>query len=68
MNSDQGLELWNAKWVLMNGFVVCSVCMQKQSLSSSCQAFVHEDGCRSAAEGDVLPWVDLHDILDNARG
>jgi hypothetical protein len=68
MSTDQSLTLWNTRWTLVAGVVVCGECLQGQRLSRSREPFEHEAGCRHAEEAGSWPWAELHDVLDAARG
>lgn len=68
MNADQSMALWNSYWLLEAGVVVCRKCLQGQRLSEGDQPFVHKDGCVNAGDGGSSPWVELHNVLDSARG
>lgn len=68
MNTDHAIILWNTRWTLIGGVVVCGQCLQGQSLSENPQRFEHGPGCSNADESGSQPWSDLHDILDASRG
>lgn len=67
MESERAIEQWNAKWMIVAGRSVCTVCLESQALEDCDSPFLHADTCPgSDVEGH--PWVALHHILDNARG
>jgi hypothetical protein len=68
MYANQSMTLWNTRWALLAGVVVCGECLRGQSLSESSQPFEHEPGCGNAIDAGAEPWIDLHNILDLARG
>lgn len=68
MNADQALILWNARWVLMAGAVVCGDCQRRQTLGENDRPFDHGLGCNNINDAGTTPWADLHDILDVVRG
>jgi hypothetical protein len=68
MSTDEKLTLWNARWTLVAGMVVCTECLQGQRLSQSGDPFLHEWGCCRAEIAEAWPWMNLHDIFDAARG
>jgi hypothetical protein len=64
MNSNQRMIYWSSAWALVGGVVVCTGCMRGQSLSNSGESFTHEDNCTAKDEVTVMPWAELHQILD----
>lgn len=68
MNTDQALILWNTRWALVEGMVVCGACLHRQCLSQSNQPFDHGTDCANDKGAGIWPWAELHDIFDTARG
>lgn len=68
MNRDEKIALWDARWTLVAGMVVCTGCLQGQRLSQSGDPFLHESGCRRAEIAGSSPWMNLRDIFDAERG
>jgi hypothetical protein len=68
MDSNQRMLIWSSAWALVGGQVVCTGCMQSQSIHSSDETFIHEPGCKARDAVQALPWAELHQILDFARG
>jgi hypothetical protein len=54
--------------MIVSGRSVCTSCLESQALEDSEQMFSHADACAVSDEGNLYPWVALHDILDSARG
>lgn len=68
MDTNHRMVTWSAAWALIGGQVVCTGCMQGQTVSSSGESFPHEPDCKASAEVAALPWAELHEILDAERG
>lgn len=68
MGREQKIERWNAKWMIVAGRVVCTGCLESQALEDCESHFFHAHVCEISDEKSKHPWVDLHDILDSARG
>lgn len=68
MNTDQRMVAWSAVWALIDGVVICASCARTQPCSQSDEHFAHEQACRAHGVPSSTPWVELHDILDAARG
>lgn len=68
MDSEQRVEQWNARWMIVAGRVVCTGCLESQALVESESQFFHAHACKTYDETSKHPWIALHDILDCARG
>jgi hypothetical protein len=67
MDSERGIEKWNAWWKIVAGRAVCTGCLESQALKDCERPFSHAPTC-GASEHAKHPWIALHDILDCARG
>ena len=67
MESERGIDKWNARWMIVAGRAVCTGCLENQALEDSESPFSHAPTCE-ASEQAQHPWIALHDILDCARG
>lgn len=68
MVSDRGIEIWNARWMIIAGRVACTGCLESQALEDCEIPFSHAPACEASDEQTKHPWIALHDILDRARG
>jgi len=68
MNTNQRMVAWSAAWALIDGVVICASCARIQPGSQSDEQFAHEQACRAEGVASPTPWVELHNILDAARG
>jgi hypothetical protein len=68
MDSERGIEKWNAGWMIVAGRAVCTGCLESQALEDCESPFFHAPTCEATDEQAKHPWVALHDILDRARG
>jgi len=68
MDSEQRVEQWNARWMIVAGRAVCTGCLESQALEDSESPFAHAHACKTNDEKSNHPWIALHDILDYARG
>jgi hypothetical protein len=67
MDSERGIEEWNARWMIDAGRAVCTGCLESQALKDCESPFSHAPTCE-ASEHAKHPWIALHGILDCARG
>lgn len=68
MESERGIEIWNARWMINAGRAVRTGCLESQALEDCESPFSHASICEASDEQAKHPWVALHDILDRARG
>lgn len=68
MDTNERMIRWSAAWALIGGIVVCTGCMNGQSITHSEETFPHEPGCKAKGEVTEMPWAELHQILDDERG
>lgn len=68
MTTDQRLIAWSTAWALIDGVVLCASCRCIQPVSQSDELFAHEQSCMAERAAGSSPWIELHDILDTARG
>jgi hypothetical protein len=68
MNNNERMIRWSAAWALIGGTVVCTGCMNGQSITRSGESFPHEPRCKAKDEVTEMPWAELHQILDEERG
>jgi hypothetical protein len=68
MDSEQKIERWNAKWMIVAGRAVCTGCLESQALENCESPFSHAYACETSDEKSQYPWIELHAILDSARG
>lgn len=68
MDSEREIEKWNARWIIVAGRAVCTGCLESQALVDCESLFFHAPTCEAGHDQTQHPWVELHDILDRARG
>nr|SIO73958.1 Hypothetical protein [Pseudomonas savastanoi pv. phaseolicola] len=68
MDSEQKIERWNAKWMIVAGRAVCNGCLESQALEDCKTPFSHAHACEVCDEKSKHPRIELHAILDSARG
>jgi hypothetical protein len=68
MENNQRMITWSAAWALIGGIVVCTGCMNSQTIKQCEEPFPHEPGCKAKDEVTERPWAELHQILDDERG
>ena len=68
MNVEHRLLLWNSRWALAAGVVICTECLKSQGPYRIYVAFEHAAGCKAACQDDLFPWQSLRSVLDAARG
>lgn len=68
MGSEQGIERWYARWMVVVGRAACTGCLESQALEDCESPFSYAPTCEASDEQVKHPWTALHDILDRARG
>lgn len=68
MDIERRIEQWNTQWMIVAGRAVCSDCLESQALDDCERPFSHARECEVSGQKTERPWVELHYILDSARG
>lgn len=55
---------WNKNWLMMDGFVACSTCLEFQSIEYMGEPFKHAGNCTKGNDGEESPWRTLETILN----
>ena len=58
---------WTGRWSVFGSFVLCTQCLNVQTVDDASRPFRHVDGCSAAGVGSY-PWQELKEVVAAISG